>query len=161
MSSTERTSAAAFEGPSRIHVGLEVADLDRSIAFYSALFDQDPVKVRPGYAKFEPGFPPVNLSLSSGPRAASPPRPASEHFGVQVQSTRAVEELAQRLGAAGIATRAEEHTSCCYSVQDKVWAEDPDGNPWEVFVVVEADSERHAPPETSCCVGSACGEAGT
>ena len=26
--------------------------------------------------------------------------------------------------------------SCCYAVQDKTWVKDPDGNEWEVFVVL-------------------------
>ena len=28
-------------------------------------------------------------------------------------------------------------TTCCYAVQDKAWVNDPDGNEWEVFVVLE------------------------
>jgi hypothetical protein len=28
-------------------------------------------------------------------------------------------------------------TDCCYAVQDKIWVQDPDGNNWEVFVVLE------------------------
>jgi len=26
---------------------------------------------------------------------------------------------------------------CCYAVQDKVWVDDPDGAPWEVYTVLE------------------------
>ena len=29
----------------------------------------------------------------------------------------------------------EEYTTCCYAVQDKVWVNDPDGAPWEVYTV--------------------------
>jgi hypothetical protein len=28
-------------------------------------------------------------------------------------------------------------TNCCYATQDKTWVRDPDGNEWEVFVVLE------------------------
>ena len=34
-------------------------------------------------------------------------------------------------------TRDEMQTSCCYALQDKTWVRDPDGNEWEVFVVLE------------------------
>jgi hypothetical protein len=33
--------------------------------------------------------------------------------------------------------RDEMQTTCCYAVQDKTWVSDPDGNEWEVFVVLE------------------------
>lgn len=31
-------------------------------------------------------------------------------------------------------------TTCCYAVQDKVWVDDPDQVPWEVYTVL-ADVE--------------------
>ena len=38
---------------------------------------------------------------------------------------------------AGLITRDEIKTDCCYALQDKTWVRDPDGNEWEVFVVLE------------------------
>ncbi len=35
------------------HLSLDVPDLDRSVAFYTELFGQEPSKRKPGYAKFE------------------------------------------------------------------------------------------------------------
>lgn len=149
-----RESAVVFEGESRIHIGLEVTDLERSLAFYRVLLGEAPVKERPGYAKFEPREPSLNLSLSEG--GAAPARAAGGgHYGLQVQSTDAVAAVAARLQAAGIPTRTEEGTTCCYAVQDKVWAEDPDGRPWEVFVVVEADAGRREAPAPGACCGGA------
>ena len=46
---------------------------------------------------------------------------------------------------------AEEATACCYAVQDKVWAVDPDGHKWEVFVVLEADAKDELFAEAGCC----------
>ena len=147
-------SAVQFSTDSRVHIGLAVRDLDRSLAFYRTLLDAEPSKIRPDYAKFEPEDPPVNLSLNVEPSAsADRPRGGAHHYGVQVQSTDAVESAAQRLRAAGIATRSEESTTCCYAVQTKVWADDPDGNSWEVFVVLEADADRRSDTVSSCCVG--------
>ena len=30
--------------------------------------------------------------------------------------------------------------SCCFAVQDKVWVDAPDGEPWEIYTVL-ADAE--------------------
>jgi catechol 2,3-dioxygenase-like lactoylglutathione lyase family enzyme len=147
---TMRRSAVAFAGASRVHIGLEVRDLERSLAFYRVLLGEEPTKVRPGYAKFEPREPSVNLSLNEG--AGGRVGAGSQHFGLQVQTSAAVQAMAARFQAAGIPTRLEEGSACCHSVQDKVWAVDPDGNPWEVFVVVEADSPHRAPVGATCCV---------
>ncbi len=62
-----------------------------------------------------------------------------------------------RFKEAGLVTKTEEDTSCCYALQDKVWVEDPDGNAWEVFVVKgDTDEMGTGLPEIStsgaCCV---------
>jgi catechol 2,3-dioxygenase-like lactoylglutathione lyase family enzyme len=144
-----RQSVAVFRGERRAHIGIEVADLERSTAFYRALFGLEPVKARPGYAKFEPDDPSLNFSLIEGRpgRAAA----GAQHFGIQVQSTYAMEVLAERLRASGIAVRYEREVQCCYAVQEKAWVADPDGNPWEVFVVLEAESPVKSPPDSPCC----------
>ena len=144
-------SAVQFDTVSRIHMGLAVKDLEASIAFYSTLFGQGPTKVRPGYAKFEVAEPPVNLSLNQVGGETRPNHPVS-HFGIQVKSTEAVRDVATRLGNAGIATEVEDKTTCCYAVQNKVWASDPDGNKWEVYVVLDNNAAHHsASPGNSCC----------
>lgn len=148
-------SVVSFPGDARVHIGLEVADLDRSLAFYRVLLGEEPVKIRPGYAKFEPRDPSVNLSLNENPSRRSGPPAGAGHFGVQVKSTARVEETAARLAEAGISTRFERNSACCYAVQDKVWARDPDGNPWEVFVVTERDIPERSAGVTGCCVSTA------
>lgn len=151
-------SAVQFATRSRVHVGLEVRDLEKSIAFYRALFATDPSKTRPGYAKFEPRDPPVNLSLveGSGPDAKRPQ--GAFHYGVQVKSVQDVERAADRLRVAGVPIRLEEESTCCYAVQTKAWARDADGNPWEIFVVLEADADRRADESSTCCAESCCSE---
>ena len=141
-------SAVEFATKTRIHVALDASDVERSISFYRTLFGVEPSKVRPGYAKFEPADPPVNLSLNASMNA----RPAASHFGVQVKSSEAVEEAIQRFQSAGLKTEVEEQVTCCYAVQDKVWVKDPDGNAWEIFVVLEADTAEHGKAqEGQCC----------
>jgi hypothetical protein len=45
-------------------------------------------------------------------------------------------------------------TNCCYAIQDKTWVTDPDGNEWEVFVVLE-DNLSETDQSISCCAPTA------
>jgi catechol 2,3-dioxygenase-like lactoylglutathione lyase family enzyme len=58
------------------------------------------------------------------------------HLGVEVADPAEVAEASGRLSAEGLDTVNEEQTTCCHAVQDKVWVQDPDGAPWEVYVVL-------------------------
>jgi catechol 2,3-dioxygenase-like lactoylglutathione lyase family enzyme len=82
-------SAVQFETDSRIHMGLAVQNLERSVAFYRTLFGQQPTKTRPRYAKFEVAEPPVNLALNEVGGATGPNNPVA-HFGIQVKTSAAV-----------------------------------------------------------------------
>ena len=117
---------------SRVQLALRVADLDASIDFYSRLFDTTPAKRRPGYANFAIVEPPLKLVLLEG-------QPGDEtrmdHLGVEVESTDLVSEATNRLDDAGLATKVEDNTTCCYAVQDKVWVTGPGNEPWEVYTV--------------------------
>jgi len=162
MSQTTRTEAGSA---SRLHVALDVSNLERSIAFYRVLFGSEPSKLRPGYAKFEPADPRVNLTLNQGAAGVRRGADGAAHFGVEVRSPEAVAAAGERLRAAGLAVKREEDVECCYAIQDKVWVADPDGNPWEVFVVTDADAPRRTPEGSTCCgpavaadaTGSCCG----
>lgn len=143
-------SAVQFGTDSRIHIALAVGSLERSVAFYRTLFGQGPTKARPRYAKFEAAEPPVNLALNEVGGATGPNHPVA-HFGIQVKSTGAVGTFAVRLKEAGLLASVEENVTCCYAVQNKVWATDPDGNKWEVYVVLDNDAARHHSDQTACC----------
>ena len=154
-------SAVQLATASRIHIALAVTDLEKSVAFYRTLFGQGPTKTRPGYAKFEVAEPPVNLALNAFGGTTGPTNPVA-HYGVQVKSVAAVEVVARRLRDARLATRDEENVTCCYAVQTKVWAADPDGNKWEVYVVLDNDGAHHhssfeeVPAEKSACCAPGC-----
>ncbi|MDT0276567.1 ArsI/CadI family heavy metal resistance metalloenzyme [Blastococcus goldschmidtiae] len=117
---------------SRVQLALRVADLDAAVAFYSRLFDTEPAKRRPGYANFAVAEPPLKLVLLEG-EAGEPTR--MDDLGVEVASTDEVAAATNRLADAGLATRIEDDTTCCYAVQDKVWVTGPGGEPWEVYTV--------------------------
>jgi catechol 2,3-dioxygenase-like lactoylglutathione lyase family enzyme len=117
---------------SRVQLALRVADLERSVEFYSHLFDTEPAKRRPGYANFAVSDPPLKLVLLQG-------RPDVEtrmdHLGVEMESSVSVAAAGSRLAESGLATRTEDDTTCCYAVQDKVWVTGPGNEPWEVYTV--------------------------
>jgi catechol 2,3-dioxygenase-like lactoylglutathione lyase family enzyme len=146
----------------RVQLALNVSDVDAAVAFYSTLFRAEPAKRRPGYANFAIADPPLKLVLLESADAdarGSGPVGALNHLGVEVGSTGEVSAATTRLAEAGLATAAEENTTCCYAVQDKVWVNDPDGAPWEVYTVLaDAPAEVTTPGrvgDSACCGGTA------
>ena len=135
----DRISAAQFSGDKRVHISLNVRNVKRSLPFYRALFDQDPIKIRDDYAKFEVDEPSVNFAINEHPDAVD----RDGHFGVEVKHTDVVQNTYNRFKGLGIHVDATEtQVACCYSVQDKIWAVDPDGNRWEVFVVTANEADE-------------------
>lgn len=141
--------------PSRkFHLSLNVAHLDRSVAFYRALLGVPPAKSAPDYAKFELEDPPVVLSLEPQVHA---PGGSLNHLGLRLPDSEALVAVQRRLEEAGISTRREEGVECCYARQSKFWVTDPDRNFWEVYLLEDDLAHRgggsapsHAPtdPET-------------
>lgn len=131
------------------HVSLNVSDVDAAVGFYEKVFGVPATKRRPGYAKFDLTEPSLNLSMVEAPRTGT----NASHFGIQVASSEDVAAAWTRFKQAGLETRTEEDTSCCYALQNKVWVSDPDGNEWEVFVV-KGDTETMSDEPTkkaACC----------
>jgi catechol 2,3-dioxygenase-like lactoylglutathione lyase family enzyme len=114
----------------RIHVAINVTDLEAAVAFYERLFAAPASKVVEGFAKFELEEPNLNLALNlvgsvEGPRGAG----VLSHLGLQVDDAAAVAAYAARWEKAGLEMRV----GASVAGEDKVWAYDPDGNEWEVF----------------------------
>src|SRR2546423_12869099 len=142
----------------KAHVSINVRNVGKSIDFYRRMLGIEPSKVRSGYAKFDVQTPPLNLALNEVPALAG--AGALSHLGLQVRSTEDVLAIRQRWAEAGLVTRDEMQTDCCYATQDKTWVHDPDGNEWEAFVVLKdnlpekklcADATVCDPP--ACCTG--------
>ena len=142
---------------SRVQLALRVADLEAAIDFYSRLFDATPAKRRPGYANFAIAEPPLKLVLLEG-EAGEPTR--MDHLGVEVSTSDEVAVAVNRLADAGLATRVEDNTTCCYAVQDKVWVQGPGGEPWEVYTV-KADARADLEGKTSTQEADVLGCSGT
>ncbi|HEY3220647.1 MAG TPA: ArsI/CadI family heavy metal resistance metalloenzyme [Gemmatimonadales bacterium] len=153
----------------KVHVALNTPRFDESVRFYRTFLGLEPVKLKPGYAKFDVAEPGLNLTLNASNRIDSPVAGALNHLGIQVASTEAVKEAAGRLKAEGLATFEEENTDCCYALQDKVWVTDPNGYRWEVFVVKVGDTQSQLTatsptaasptvdsPTDACCTSTCC-----
>src|SRR5687767_1789613 len=128
----------------KAHLALNVSSVETSIEFYRKMLGLEPSKVRKGYAKFDVQNPPLNLTLNEG---VVNERGALSHLGIQVASTDDVLATRQRWSEVGLITRDEMQTNCCYATQDKTWVRDPDGNEWEVFVVLQDNLVETAPCE--------------
>jgi catechol 2,3-dioxygenase-like lactoylglutathione lyase family enzyme len=135
----------------RIQLALNVRNLDEAVDFYAKLFGARVNKRKPGYANFAIDQPPLKLVLFEAPDAPE----HLNHLGVEVFDAADVTRATDRLKAAGLETRVEDQTTCCYATQDKVWATAPDGERWEWYRVTQ-DAESFAgatdaQPEPPAC----------
>lgn len=151
------------------HISLNVRNVGESVEFYKKLFGIEPMKFikgttkmnsivgeqsdldsarsRIGYAKFDVQNPALNFVLNEVPYTEGG---TLSHLGIQVESTDDVLKTRERWIADGLTTADEMKVDCCYALQDKTWTRDPDGNEWEVFVVLE-----NTEPQAEDC---ACGD---
>ena len=147
MEKTETKRVQALKA----HLALNVKNVEQSTEFYKKMLGLEPSKVRQGYAKFDVENPPLNLTLN---QVAFNERGALSHLGIQVASTEDVLMMREQWARAGLVTRDEMQTNCCYALQDKTWVHDPDGNEWEVFVVLEDNLKE----TSACCVTDEAGQ---
>ena len=98
---------------SRVQLALNVDDLDAAIAFYSALFNTEPAKVKPGYANFAIAEPPLKLVLLEVPGQGG----TLNHLGVEVSSPETVHAEIGRLTEAGMFTEEEIGATCCFATR--------------------------------------------
>ncbi len=127
---------------------MNVSDVENSIDFYKKMFGIEPSKVRTGYAKFDVQNPPLNLTLNQGLVSG---QGALSHLGIQVVGTEDVIALRDQWKERGLVPREEMQTTCCYALQDKAWVNDPDGNEWEVFTVIEDNLAEAKSNDATCC----------
>ena len=65
----------------RTHISLNVSDIERTLDFYRSFFGQEPVKVKPRYAKFELLDPALVISFVENPTGVVS---GFGHLGIQV-----------------------------------------------------------------------------
>ena len=79
----------------RLHVHLNVTDLDEAVAYYAALFGKAPTRSEPGYANWLLDDPGVNFAISADGGA-----PGLSHLGIQTDSAEELERQSDQLQAA-------------------------------------------------------------
>lgn len=131
----------------KTHISLNVKNVSESVEFYKKMFGIEPFKLKSDYAKFDVANPPLNLTMNqiSFERGGS-----LSHLGLQVETTEEVLKIGKRWQENGLITLDEMQTDCCYALQDKTWVADPDGNRWEVFVVL-GNTEDKDIAASACC----------
>lgn len=137
----------------RLHVHVRVADLERSIGYYTALFGEAPTVRKPDYAKWMLEDPRINFAMSPAGGETG-----IDHLGFQVDSAAELTEIAGRLEAAAEPLAGQDKAQCCYALSDKAWSRDPQGVVWENFLShgqLESKGADGAPAEVRACCGGA------
>lgn len=144
----------------RFHVHVHVADLERSIGFYSTLFAAEPARREADYAKWMLEDPPVNFAIST--RGAGT---GVDHLGIQTDDAAELAAMKSRAEAADMTLLDEGQTTCCYARSEKHWVTDPQGIAWEHFHTladIPVFSEARpaaAPAQAACCAPAPRGKA--
>ena len=131
----------------KTHISLNVSDVEKSVEFYTKMLGVEPLKLKADYAKFDVSNPPLNLTMNQLPVTQGG---SLSHLGLQVETTEEVIEMTKRWNESGLRTLEEMQTDCCYAMQDKTWVSDPDGNKWEVFVVLGNTQDKDI-SASACC----------
>ena len=138
----------------RLHVALQVTDLQASTRFYAALFGEAPSVQKDGYAKWMLEDPRVNFSIVAHAESGG-----IEHLGIQAETDQELHQLYDRAEQANALLREEGHTTCCYARSEKSWAKDPEGLEWELFRTYGTSETFYGETETACCDDECCVEA--
>ncbi len=112
----------------RFHIHVGVKDLESSVQFYSILFGQKPVKLKPDYAKWLLDDPRINFAISTRTGEVG-----VDHLGIQVEEASELTEITERLKRADLKLQDEGETTCCYAKSNKAWVTDPAGVAWETY----------------------------
>ena len=135
----------------RLHVHVSVADLAKSIQFYSTLFAAEPTVTKDDYAKWMLEDPRVNFAISKRGDEAG-----IRHLGIQVEDRAELSDVYSRLQRAEAPILEEGATTCCYAKSEKSWIADPQGVQWETFLTTgESTTYGSAPVRLNqgkpCC----------
>lgn len=140
--------ANAGRASGKAHVSLYVSALERSVAFYQALFGTPAHRARPGYAEFDIGEPPLRLALNE---CATSRGGAVNHLGALFGSPAQLQAVGARLQAAGIPLQDIPESRCrlagCAPRYDTIWVHDPDGNRWELYAEIPDTGGYRPTPE--------------
>ncbi|MFD7070624.1 ArsI/CadI family heavy metal resistance metalloenzyme [Streptomyces sp. NPDC059913] len=132
---------------SRAQLAPRAPDLPASVAFCRKLFGTEPTKLRNSYANFAIADPLLKLALIQGTPDEDTPL---DHLAIEVDTPEAVHATTTRLPDQDLATDIENDTSCCYTLQDRIWVHGPGREPREAYVV-KADTDSLTKQKSSTC----------
>lgn len=140
----------------RMHVNLYVSNIEATVKFYDTFFGQPAVKTKSNYAKYILESPSLIISFVENKERV---QQNFGHLGFEVASKDEVMLKMLTLKTQGLEVKEEMGTNCCYALQDKFWANDPDGVQWEIYYF-HADSDFNDPHYTegnekeaaACCM---------
>jgi len=138
----------------RLHIHIKTDDLNKSIAFYSAMFGKSPDKTEDDYAKWLLDDPAANIAISTNRTSTG-----IGHVGVSFDTVEDLETVAERLNVHKQDLLEEKETTCCYAKSNKYWVRDPQGTAWELFQTFgesntygsEPDVAKSIPDNGGCC----------
>ncbi len=122
----------------KLHVSMKVGDFESAIRFYSAMFNQEPLIRKAGYAKWDVQDPAVNFVIEAGDGDGR-----LDHLGIQVESSTELDSLADRMRGMGRPFLDVQRTTCCYAKMEKAWVKGAAGEKWEAFLTHSQDQEEY------------------
>ncbi|GAB4190969.1 MAG: ArsI/CadI family heavy metal resistance metalloenzyme [Wenzhouxiangellaceae bacterium] len=135
----------------RVHIHLQVDDLQTSIRFYQALFAGLPDVIKQDYAKWLVHDPALNFTISTTKGREG--QQGISHVGLQFDDGPDLEAVHTRLREASVESLPQPNAQCCYALSDKYWLNDPDQVRWELFHThgESAVYGETAEPAAPCC----------
>lgn len=112
----------------RVHICLVVKDIDANVTFYTRLFGEPPIILKPDYAKWRLEDPKLNFSID-----AHGDKPGLDHLGIELESAERVTTALEHYRQGGIDVFGETQIVCGYHRTDKGWVTDPQAVLWETF----------------------------
>ena len=112
----------------RVHICLAVKDLDANVTFYTSLFGEPPIILKPDYAKWQLEDPRLNFSIDTHADT-----PGVDHLGIELESAAEVTTALGHYKRSGIDVQGEGQIVCGYHRSDKGWVADPQAVLWETF----------------------------
>ncbi len=116
----------------RLHIHIAVDNLEKNRVYYTALFGQEPTKVKEDYMQWLVDDPAVNFAISTNKEEQG-----INHLGIQVDSDEELEKIEKRLEAVEIQGQKQEEAQCCYASSKKLWSVDPQNTIWETYHTME------------------------
>lgn len=116
----------------KLHLHISVANLEESIRFYSALFNEKPIKTKKDYAKWDLDEPALVLGISNRSK-----KMGLDHLGIHASSKEELTDITERLKKADLSLYNEGETVCCYAKSEKAWVKDPSDIAWEAYQNME------------------------